>query len=76
MFGHWHRDPECPYNDKHGSKDTATGNKVLAVVTEEFTEEFSENNDEIGYSDGARVFLSLAPSADCDEELHDEEGDE
>ncbi|CAE7350390.1 NLRC3, partial [Symbiodinium necroappetens] len=40
VFGHWHSDPECPYNTKKGSQD---GSRVLAVVNEELSD--SEDDD-------------------------------
>ena len=40
VFGHWHSDPECPYNTKKNSQD---GSRVLAVVNEESSD--SEDDD-------------------------------
>ena len=40
VFGHWHSDPECPYNSKKNSQD---GSRVLAMVNEELSD--SEDDD-------------------------------
>ena len=44
MFGHWHSDPECPYNRQNKPKDK----RVLAVVEAELTDSENDQDELLG----------------------------
>ena len=59
VYGHWHSDPECPYNKK------AQGDrKVLAVVEEQLSDSESDEADLLPTDEG--VFATLADMEDAE----------